>query len=89
MALSHQQKEMLLKLALFGVSQVMFYFTFKWMVKQMDPNRNRKQNAHIVVCLVCVDMVAFISSFCCLCRASKFSSASTEQAHSTYVDVMA
>lgn len=49
MALSELQKEILVKLLLLGVTNVVFFFMFKWLMKSMDPNHEKKQAAAVLV----------------------------------------
>ena len=52
MPLSPAQQKFLLQLAMLGISQVVFYFAFKQIMKQMDPNADRKRAAsEMVSCL--------------------------------------
>jgi hypothetical protein len=52
MALSVAQQKFLLQLALLGISNVVLYFAFKWMVAQLDPNREKKITASVLVCIL-------------------------------------
>ena len=48
MALTPEARKLLIQLALLGVTQAVFFFTVKWLIRQMDPAAGKKEKSAVL-----------------------------------------